>query len=39
MAVTSTVESLTRTDLIRLLEIKDSDIRITTIKQARDVVD
>ena len=39
MSVTETSEYLMRTGLTRLLEIKDADIRILTLEQARDAVD
>ena len=39
MAVAETSEYRARTGLIKLLEIKDSDIRIMTLIQCRDAVD
>ena len=39
MTVAESGGYLIRTGLIKLLEIKDSDIRIMTVKQARDAVD
>jgi transketolase len=39
MAVEVTTEYLLRTGLTKLLEIKDSDIRIMTLEQGRDAVD
>jgi len=39
MEITETTEFLTRTGLNKLLEIKDSDIRILTLQQTRDAID
>jgi len=39
MSMTETSEYLIRTGLTKLLEIKDADIRILTLKQCRDAID